>query len=145
MAEGLLRSVLAPRALARTQILSAGTGALAGLPASDHSITACADEGVDIAAHRSRPLTVPLIEESDLLLVMEAHHRTAVTRIVPQAAAKTHLLGAYASSDNAGAGVDDPIGGDLEDYRVTFRNIRELITKALPRLEREILGAHGEA
>jgi protein-tyrosine-phosphatase len=144
MAEGLLKSVLSPRALAQARIMSAGTGALAGLPASDHSITACAEEGVDIASHRSRPLTVPLIEESDLLLVMEAHHRTAVTRVVPQAAGKAHLLGAYASEAGEN-GVDDPIGGDLEDYRVTFRTIQQLITKALPRLEREILGDNGEA
>ena len=144
MAEGLLKSLLSPQALARTRVTSAGTGALAGLPASDHAITVCAEEGVDIAAHRSTPLTVPLIEESDLLLAMEAHHRTTVTRIVPEAAAKAHLLGAYAAPGTGKDGVDDPIGGDIEAYRDTFRIIQQLITKALPRLEQEILGPNGE-
>jgi protein-tyrosine-phosphatase len=140
MAEGILRDLLSPRELSVTEVSSAGTGAVVGLPASDHAVTTCAEQGIDIAKHRSRPLSPYLIEESDLVLAMEDHHREAARRMAPDLADRIHLLARYAAGDDAGPllGVPDPIGGDLEDYRETFAEIRDSIARALPRIERDI-------
>jgi protein-tyrosine-phosphatase len=146
MAEGILRDLLSPRALSMTEISSAGTGAVAGLRASEHSVTVCADEGIDIAKHRSRPLSPYLLEESDLVLGMEDHHREAARRMAPDLADRIHLLAEYASGGGPGPflGVPDPIGGDIEAYRAVYADIRELLVRALPRIERDISAVHVE-
>jgi protein-tyrosine-phosphatase len=140
MAEGILRDLLSPRSLGVTDVSSAGTGAVVGLPASEHAITVCAEDGIDVAKHRSRPLSPYLLEESDLVLTMEDHHREAARRVAPDLADRIHLLARYAAGDDVGTllGVPDPIGGDLEDYRTAYAEIRDALVRALPRIEREI-------
>jgi protein-tyrosine phosphatase len=143
MAEGILRDILSPRALSLCEIGSAGTGALTGLPASEHSVTICLEEGIDISRHRSRSLTRQLVEESDLVLAMEEHHAETARRLAPDHGDRIHLLHRYAANGNPAVrgGVPDPMGGDLEDYRMTFVEIHEQITAAFPRLEGEIAEA----
>jgi protein-tyrosine-phosphatase len=141
MAEGILRDSLSPKALSFATVSSAGTGAIAGLPASEHSVTACDEAGIDIASHRSRPLSRYLIEESDLLLTMEEHHSSGARSLAPDLADRVHVLEGYGSEDETGrvTGVPDPIGGSLDEYRSSFRRIQQQINNALPRIEREIL------
>ncbi len=141
MAKGILEDLLSAKALSMTDIGSAGTGAIAGLPASENSVVVCGEEGIDISSLRSRPLSRDLVEESDLILTMEEHHLDAARRLAPEQADRIHLLARYAADDDTApvAGVADPIGGSLEDYRVAFVQIREQIHQALPRIEREIL------
>jgi len=143
MAEGILKDTLSPRALSMSEIGSAGTAALTGLPASGHSVTICQEEGIDISRHRSRSLNRYLVEESDLVLAMEEHHAEAARRLAPDLGDRIHLLLRYAANGNPAVrgGVPDPIGGDLEDYRMTFVEVHEQITAALPRLEGEIVEA----
>lgn len=143
MAEGILKDLLPMRALAAARVGSAGTGALAGYPASVHAITVCAENGIDIEGHRSRPLSPHLIEENDLILTMEDHHRAATVGLAPDCESRIHLLARYAADNSPAAseGVGDPIGGSLEEYRATYRQILGQIEAALPRIEREILAA----
>ena len=86
-------------------------------------------------------------QEIDLVLTMEEHHAEAARRLAPGRESRIHLLARYAAEGNPAVrgGVPDPIGGDLEDYRLTFVEIREQIAAALPRLEREIGEAPVEA
>jgi len=141
MAAGILKGSLSPKALAAAEVSSAGVGALPGIPASEHAVTACAEAGFDIRDHRSRPLSGPLLEESDLVLAMEEHHRQAAVRMAPEFADRIHLLSRYAEhrEDAPPMGVPDPIGGDLEEYRSVFRIIHRYVMAAVPRIEREIL------
>ena len=141
MAEGILRDLLAIPALAAARVSSAGIAAAPGIPASPHSVTVCAENGIDIAGHRSRPLSRPLIAESDLILTMEDHHRMAAERLDPARADRVHLLARYGAEHPEAVltGVPDPIGGDLDDYRRAYERIHEQMTAALPRIERNIL------
>ncbi len=140
MAEGILKGELSPRALARTRIVSAGVGAIGGLPASEHAVTACAEEGLDISGHRSQPLTPELLQASDLVLAMEEHHRVAAERLAPGVSARIHLLSRYAAGDDRlpPIGIPDPIGGDLDEYRAAFAKIHEFLMQARTRIEDEI-------
>ncbi len=141
MAEGILKGILSPRALSKTVITSAGVAAIAGIPASEHAITVCAENGYDISEHRSRPLTQFLVEECNLILAMEEHHRVAAVRLAPTYARRVHLLSRYAAGDSHAPplGVPDPIGGDFEEYQSVFSRIEGYVTQALPRIEEEIL------
>jgi len=137
MAEGILRSELSPRALSRAEVASAGVGAVSGLPASENAVKVCEDEGIDIGGHRSQPLTPALIESCDLVLAMEEHHRVAAERMAPRFGERIHLLSRFAAGDDAvpPIGIPDPIGGDREEYRAAFDQIREFLLRALPRIE----------
>jgi protein-tyrosine-phosphatase len=147
MAEGILKGILSPRALSMAVVTSAGVAAMAGLPASEHAVTVCAENGLDISTHRSRPLTPFLLEESDLVLAMEEHHRMAAVRMAPELARRVHLLSRYAERNPQAPplGVPDPIGGDLEEYRAAFVRIEKYVTEAQPRIEEEIQAGALEA
>ena len=49
--------------------------------------------GVDLAPHRARQADVSICRNADLVLVMESHHREALTDIDPTVRGKTFLLG----------------------------------------------------
>jgi protein-tyrosine phosphatase len=90
MAQGLF--------VARTRLLhdpprvkTAGTGAARGHPPTGHAVTAAAELGADIAAHRSSPLG-QAAAEADLVLTMTAAHREEVVLRVPEAAPRAFSL-----------------------------------------------------
>ena len=62
-------------------VTSAGTDARDGGPATEGSRIAGVERGLDIAPHRSRRLTVGMVEDADLVIAMERSHRDAVTEI----------------------------------------------------------------
>jgi len=137
MAEGVLADALVHTGAC---VVSAGVAAPRGVPASEHAVTACAEIGIDIAQHRSQPLTAELVGRADLILAMEMHHLLAARSVAPAETGKMHLLSQYAAGDDRAAplGVSDPIGGDLNEYRETLGVLRTYLARALPRLERDI-------
>jgi len=69
MAEALLVRELAARGAA-ARVRSGGTRARPGYPATDESIRVMQSFGLDIAAHRSRPVESTELEHSDLIVTM---------------------------------------------------------------------------
>jgi len=133
MAEGALKSMLAPDLLERAEVSSAGTLGLNGVPASEGAVEAAREDGVDISDHLSTPLSTAVVEEADLVLVMEPHHKETVVSYCPPAAARTYLLGEYCRDDPPGdVSVADPIGGSPEDYRRCYREIKGHLERCLP-------------
>ncbi len=139
MAEGILRKRLSSKVGSQAEVVSAGVAAAAGFPASENSVIACADEGVDISLHRSQPVSRLLLEESDLILAMEDHHADTIKNFAPDLVQNVELLARYGTEDNPAGGIPDPIGGSLDEYRAARDQIRNEIITALPRIEREIL------
>lgn len=90
-------------------ISSAGTIGFSGAPASKGALDEMAARGIDISGHRSQPLTVELIHQSERVCVMTQEHRAAVLDLVPSAAGRVTLLDDQQP-------VPDPIGGSAEDY-----------------------------
>ena len=132
MAEALLRQALEQRGLASEVIVSsAGVRAVAGYPASEDAGDAVSAYGVDISTHRSRPLTVALVEESTLVLVMEERHRRAIFNMSPQALRRVYLLTEMAGQSGD---VPDPYGRELESYVDSAAFINGLIQAGLPRI-----------
>lgn len=103
----------------RSFVFSAGTDAPEGAPATRFAQTVALEHGVDISAHRAQQLVPALVRSADLILVMEEYHRKRVRELVPEAAARTRLLGDVGRSgtlpDNAGE-IPDPIGRSIEFY-----------------------------
>ena len=118
MAEGIARKLLADKLCVGAgelekrgiDIISAGTMAQAGSKATPQAVEALAGMGIDLVRHRSRPLTVELINQADVIYTMSRGHSRVVTAMVASADAKVTTL------DPKGE-IEDPIGGDLSLYR----------------------------
>ncbi len=108
------------------EVVSAGVCAADGARATVEAVAAVAERGADISRHRSKKLTGRLIDAADTVFCMTRSHEAQVRRMAPSAAGKVRRL--TASGD-----VPDPIGGGLDVYRGTARQVEE----ALKRLLRE--------
>jgi protein-tyrosine phosphatase len=147
IAEGLLRRAIGRRLGDDAPVVSsAGTIAMDGAPASEGSVIASAELGVDIRAHSARHLTDALIEEADLCLCMAGEHRDEIVDRIPPRVDHTFTLKelvrllevappvsdaglderleAAAAARSAGVAtnafdedVADPLGMPLETYR----------------------------
>lgn len=138
MAEGALRSLLEKTHDGKVEVVSAGTAAAAGFPATMYAIEAAKVWDVDISSHLSQPLSTALIDEADLILVMTTQHYHEVTRMKRNAANKTFLLKNFPNDGADGEPVVDPIGQSLDRYNETFLEIGEYLGKYLGDITKRI-------
>ena len=104
LAEGLFRNKLQKLNIDGVEVTSAGLTAFAGDEVSANSVNAAQNYGVDISAHRARPLSPYELEDS-LIFCLGASHYNA--------------LAPYVEKDRLfilGKGISDPYGGTQEIY-----------------------------
>lgn len=135
MAEGLLRHRLPEP----WDVRSAGTNAYGGdppTPAGQEVMLRLA--GIDIGGQRSSALTVTEIDAAAHILTMSVQQARLVAALVPAAAPRVRLYGAFApatqaSHDSADPGgppadlleVPDPMGGTIEEYEACLRRLEQ--------------------
>lgn len=132
MAEALTRKLLAHRLNVSEAELeskgfyvrSAGALAMPGARATPQAVEAVRELQADLTKHRSQPLTLELIHQSDLILVMSSAHARAVQAMAPSASDKIVLL-----SDEGD--IEDPIGAEVAVYRSLAAKMEQLIEKRL--------------
>lgn len=71
---------------------SAGTWSVPGWPILPEVSLIARKYDLDLARHRSKPVTAALLATQDLVLVMETGHREALQHEFPTAAGRIHLL-----------------------------------------------------
>jgi len=132
MAEALTRQILAKKLGINEMdlekkglsVLSAGSFAMPGAKAATPAIEALKPLGADLSRHRSRPLSVELIHQADVVYVMSRNHAQQVVGLVPSAAEKVDML-------DPDHDIDDPIGGDLSLYQTLAGQLQILIEHRL--------------
>lgn len=161
MGAALLRRHLAEHGVA-ARVGSAGTMRWER-PPTDEAITVMAERGLDIAGHRSRPLTPEVLRDVDLVLGMtRTHVNVAATQGHDAVAARTFLVGeaarlaeqigprrdgealdTYVARLDAarehqhGRAIDevaDPVGEPIDVYRVTADTLDRHLRMLVPRL-----------
>ncbi len=105
---------------------SAGTSTLDGMPASENSVLAAHELGLDLGAHASKALDRDLVARADRIYCLGQSHRRAILAECPEAADKVQLL------RPDGRDVGDPYGGELHVYRRARDEIRAAIGARLP-------------
>jgi protein-tyrosine-phosphatase len=128
MAEGILKEFLEESGA--VTVSSGGTHALDGNPASEFSVIASAEKGIDISGHRARMLTPGRIKESDIVLCMEHSHVEQVLSIDASAHERVFNLADFSGMRKM-KGIPDPYGCSLREYRECFRDIRRCIDNFL--------------
>ncbi|MGH8004527.1 MAG: hypothetical protein ACRECJ_07375, partial [Limisphaerales bacterium] len=113
------------------QVISAGTAALEGMPATDLAVETSSDWGIDISGHRSQPVTDELVEKADLILTMTPEHREEVLLYDPEAGSKTFLLKSFPgpAKNDPTFSIRDPIGGGPGEYQRSFLEIEESLRR----------------
>lgn len=132
MAEAITRRILSEKLAVPepelekkgVSVVSAGSFAMPGSRATPQAVEAVRDLGADLSHHRSRPLTVELIHQADVIFTMGRSHAMAVAALVPSASDKVATL------DPRGD-IDDPIGSDVTVYQDLAGQLRTLIERRL--------------
>jgi protein-tyrosine phosphatase len=135
MAEALARSILTKQLgggemeleKRGISIISAGSFAMPGARATPAAVEAVKPLGGDLAAHRSKPLTVELIHQADAIFTMGRAHAAAVLSLVPSARDKVSTL-------SPAGDIEDPIGGDQALYSNLAASLAGIIEKRLAEL-----------
>jgi len=148
------RSVIAAALVRRDRpgwaVDSAGTWAIPGLPSSRRTLAALESVGVSAPGHRSTTLTVEHLDATDLVVAFERDHVRFVRHMSPAAADRTATLPRLLLPDWPGAGlaeedprhwqeVDDPAGGEVDDFIRCARVISDQIQALLPRLDTHVV------
>ena len=142
------RSVIAAALVRRDrpdwQVDSAGTWAIPGLPSSRRTLAALDAVGVSAPGHRSTTLTRDHLDDVDVVIAFERDHVRFIRHMAPEVADRTATLPRLLVDDWPGADlgaenplewveVDDPAGGDVDDFircaRIIDQQVALLLTK----------------
>lgn len=115
------------------RIESAGTWAVEGVRANLKTQQIMTEFGLDISDHLSQIVTPELLKSFNLILTMEPGHKEALQIEFPEVARRVYLL-----SEMIGLNfmIIDPVGGEIEEYRATAREIEHLISDGFEKIAR---------
>ena len=124
MAECLFRALTRERGLENEyRVLSAGTYALSGAPASEGSLRAMQRRGLSLESHKSQAVTRVLLDHVDMVIGMGASHVMQLRMMYPDC--QTPM---FAFDDPP---VSDPYGGTDADYERAARDIERQLPSLL--------------
>lgn len=136
MAEALFRHMT--RGRYQFIIASTGIGAVDGQPPSAHAVRSLKELGIDMSAHRSRPLTREMVDLADIIVGMTQGHVDAISLMHPHATEKTFLLREFDSAlKDFEKDIPDPIGGSYEVYLECRQQIQSGLESLLKYLEQQ--------
>ncbi len=117
-------------------VASAGLHAVRGQPPSLHAVEVLRNEGVDIRALRSQPLTATLVERATHIFAMTGSHLEGIHMLYPQATEKTYLLREFEELGNTvWRDVPDPIGAGRDTYLTCATTIKNALPSVLAFVE----------
>lgn len=137
MAEALLRKAVADRGIANVSVRSRGTAASKSYRVPPIVVSLMAERGADLKGHKSTQLTRACVDSSDLILVMDEHHKQYISRHFQDAMDKVHFIKDYAGIRSKDREIFDPIGQPDEIYIKTLKEIETCVKKIIKRMESE--------
>lgn len=123
MAEALFRQILKDREIDSVACDSAGLSAFDGEAASENSIEAMSEVGIDISSHRSKTITRDLIDNTELIVCLSKGHYDVLRNFVSESRLKI-----------LGKGISDPYGMRLSEYIRTRDEIKAALCEMLEEL-----------
>ena len=127
LAHGLMKHEVSKMELPLIDVTSAGTLDNGENPASKFSVFFAKEYGVDISKHLSRHISQEMIDDSNIILVMEEHHRQYIYENFGREK-QVFLLTEYPDV-KTGKGVFDPYGYDASVYKRVAAEINKHIER----------------
>jgi protein-tyrosine phosphatase len=106
---------------------SAGIRAATGEPAAAHGVAIARNWQVDMQGHRSRRLTLQMVEAADLICTMSVDAAQWLKAEYPGCGATICSLGEFSTNDRS-YDIEDPYGGSPTDYEQAASHIRDSVT-----------------
>lgn len=113
-------------------VYSSGLHALVGKPADPSSVTLMKEKGIDLSKHCAQQINSVLVSASDLILVMEKGHITAIQSQFPEARGKVHLICKWKDNQE----IPDPYKKD----EAAFQSASTLIVDGLDKWQLKLWG-----
>lgn len=136
MAEGIMKELVLDEFTTKHQVLpieiiSAGTFAVDGMPASGFAIDIVAQHGINLNFHRSRQITEEIAKSADLILTMEKMHTDYIKEWWPYIDYVYELKSFDCDVDPIGDSIEirDPIGMDIDFYINVFEELQREIVR----------------
>ncbi|MCD6451578.1 MAG: low molecular weight protein arginine phosphatase [Acidobacteria bacterium] len=127
LAEAYFRRFAPFYGLSSVEVASAGISPLEGQGVEEEGRRLSQEMGFDLSNHRARQLSEELIKDADLVLVMERGQRELLSSLFPQYRDRVKLLSSFARDGAANPDIPDAYQGTLDEYRETFRRIKEAV------------------
>jgi len=129
MAAALLQHALRaqPEPLKSLEVVSAGIAAHEGETVSENSVIALKKVGIDISAHRARPLTRKMAGDALAIFCMTESHRDAILLNVDPPPSHLCLFREFLPLE-AGHEIADPFGSSIKIYETS----RDEMVEAIP-------------
>lgn len=89
---------------------SAGIAAFNGDPANENASAVMSELGLDLSEHKTKKLTPEMVSEYDLIYLLSDEYYSLIMDAYPNEKRKFRILG---------EGIEDPYGGDIDEYRVS--------------------------
>jgi len=131
VADAVLRDRLEMQEYENFTVSSAGTWATTGQRASAFGVEIMAEQGLDIAGHRSQVVDKALLSQADLVLCMESGHAEALRAEFPLHADKIHMMTEMLHMRYS---LSDPSRGPRENYERMVDELTDLIEGGLLRI-----------
>ena len=109
------------------EVISTGTYAGEGYPASRNAVAALKKVGLDLANHKSRPLTQDLIDQSLAIFTMTQMHRRVIEEEFDKTTPHVYLMREFLLNPKE-VETPDPYGLSLSTYEAC----RDSIVEAIP-------------
>lgn len=126
MAEAIYNNLSTEQATAK----SAGLFAMTGSKAAENTMRVLEENKLTLN-HRAKQVMVKDVQWATYIITMTESHKTQLVDQFPETVDKVYTLKEYAEIDEGGLDVLDPYGGNVDVYRQTFLELKELI-KRLP-------------
>lgn len=119
------------------KVFSAGISAMDGDTASDNSIVACEEIGLDLSEHRSNAITRATVENASAIFCMTESHRALLHMYfeLPEDA-PIFLMREFV--EEGSKELPDPYGQNLEVYRACREDMKEAIPSLLNWVEKNL-------
>lgn len=139
MGERLLAHALQNEAepLRNLKVISAGTHAANGQPASYHSVKALDKVGIDLTDHKSRPVDQAMLERAVAVFCMSQGHRDILVALYPEYAGRIHLFREFLRQPGY-ADITDPFGMNSVAYQSSLDSMVEAIPSLLAYLRKTV-------
>ena len=131
MAEVILRK-LAEEKGKEVESYSSGIFAQNGEQATQYSVEALKEIGIDLANHKATNVKDAKLDEMDLILCMTKDHKQMILQHYPDLKEKVYTLEEY--TNGIQEDVKDPWGYDIEIYRKCSRQIYQAIEKLVDKI-----------
>jgi protein-tyrosine-phosphatase len=113
------------------RVESAGTWAQDGSPAARNAVELMNRRGLDLSQHRSRTVNADLLAQFQLILVMEANHKEALSIEFPNLKNRIFMLSEMVGRQIS---VADPVAKDISAYQACSEEMEAYIVQGWQRI-----------